>query len=498
MSILKQVRSTILDHHIFSSGETVVVGVSGGPDSLTLLHVLRQLSLELAITLHVAHVNHKIRGENSDADAAFVSETAEAWGLPVSTKEVEVPEYAAERHLSLEEAARVLRYRFLAEVARKAGARAVAIGHNADDQVETVLMHLLRGAGLAGLRGMGYVSPYPYGDEEKPGDTSTIVLARPLLDVQRSEIEAYSRENGLEPRIDESNLDKSIFRNRLRLEVLPYLEQLNPNLRQVIRHSAHVLSDDYDYLNAMTLQAFSRVLIPERGETTAYHLARFVFDRERWRALPPSLQRSTLREAVKRLRRGLRNINWTHIEDARHVAIEKGAGSEAILPQGLTVIVGYDDITVGETVSMPNIPMVHGGGIRLKVGETHDLPDSGWQVKIEAFTRNDGAPEELVGTGRNPWRAEFDAHTIRGELALRTRRPGERFEPRGMGGHHKSVHEYMIEEKIPRQVRDLLPILADEEKLLWVCGYRTDRRAQVTSRTQKVISLEFFRLPDPT
>lgn len=497
MPILKQVRSTILDHHLFSKGETVVVGVSGGPDSLTLLHILRDLSKELGIELHVAHLNHKLRGASSDADASFVAGTARAWGLPATTKAQQVSEYSKEKHLSLEEAARIIRYKFLAEVARTVGARAVAVGHHGDDQVETILMHLLRGAGLAGLRGMTYLSPFPYVGEDDSAEAPTIQLVRPLLDVQRAEIEAYCRANGLLPQVDASNSDTHIFRNRLRIEVLPYLERINPNLRQVIRHGAHALSDDYDYLNGMAREAFSNVMIPEGGAAPAHNLARYVFDRERWRALPPSLQRGTLREAVKRLRRGLRNINWTHIEDARRVALEKGVGSEATLPTGLAVVVGYGEITIGETVKLPDIPLVHDSELRLKVGESRELPDSGWQVRVEE-SRNSGGSTQLGFIHRDTWTAEFDADKVRGSLSLRVRRPGERFEPKGLGGHHKSLHEYMIEEKIPRQVRDLLPILADDEKVLWVCGYRIDRRAKVNDRTERIITVGFLRLPVST
>jgi tRNA(Ile)-lysidine synthase len=210
------------------------------------------------------------------------------------------------------------------------------------------------------------------------------------------------------------------------------------------------------------------------------------------------LQRATLREAVRRLRQGLRNINWAHIEDARRVASEKGVGAEATLPHGLVLVVGYDELTIGETVSLPNMPLLHVERLDLQTEATLELPESGWQVRVEEQKEFAGMDvgRESAGVVRGKWASQFDADRIRGGLRLRTRRAGERFEPRGLRGRHKSLHEFMIEEKIPRHIRDLVPILVDEEKILWVCGYRVDERAQVTGQTRRSLSVEFLKVPD--
>ena len=495
MAIVQKVRTTILAHHLLPRGETVIVAVSGGPDSLALLHLLHSLSSELTSKLHVAHLNHQLRGAKSDADASFVGETATSMGLPATIEARNVAEYGRDHHLSPEEAARVIRYRFLAEVARTTGSRTIAVGHNADDQVETVIMHWLRGAGLAGMRGMTYKAHIPYAESHIRVNGSTLDLVRPLLDVERLEIESYCRESGLTPRFDETNLDTSFFRNRIRREVIPYLEQLNPNLREVVRHSASALADDYDYLHSVTGSAFDEIAVPEIGATLPADLARVVFDREKWQALPPSLQRATLREAIRRLRRGLRNINWAHIEDARRVGCEKGVGAEATLPQGLVLVVGYHDLTIGETVSFPNMPLLHADVLELQRGARLELPESGWQVRVEEEQSVVGMEKrrQFLDAKGNNWVATLDADRIRGRMRLRTRRSGERFEPLGLEGRHKSLHEFMIEEKIPRHVRDLLPILVDDEKILWVCGYRIDERVKVTEKTRRSLEVEFFK-----
>ncbi|TAH51039.1 MAG: tRNA lysidine(34) synthetase TilS [Chloroflexota bacterium] len=482
MSLIQKLGASIREHQLIARGDTLVVGVSGGPDSLTLLHALKILAPEFDLKLYVAHLNHQLRGEASDADEQFVSQLARAWGLQLASARWDVRAYAAENGLSIEHAARNLRYQFLMGVANQVHAKAIAVAHNADDQVETILLHFLRGAGLSGLRGMAFKSELQIADGRWQDDSSSTVtrrpslaLIRPLLDITRAEIEAYCLENNLQPRTDETNLDTTILRNRLRHEVIPYLEKINPNLRAVLRDSARSIADDYDYVHQNVLGIFDRMAGPlDDG---------FIFDRKWFRALPVNLQRGVLREAVSRLRR-LKNIGYHHIENARRVAAEKDAGAEATLPQGLLLVVGYDDFMIGEHLPLPDTPLLlHGKEIVLKVGDEILLEESDWGVRVS----ESGNAE----SGR--WSVLFDAERISGNLVLRTRRAGERFAPRGMKGKHKSLHEFMIDEKIPRHLREFIPILADDEKILWVVGYRADERARVTDATKNILRLEFFK-----
>lgn len=471
MSLIHKLAGTIHEHQLIAQGDTLVVGVSGGADSLTLLHALRVLAPEFDLKLHVAHLNHQLRGDASDADEQFVLHLALEWGLPAASARWDVGGYAQENHLSIEEAARNLRYQFLLGAANQVRANAIAVAHNADDQVETILLHWLRGAGMSGLRGMAHKS-------EVRRQTSDVRLIRPLLDIPRAEIEMYCVENNLQPRIDDSNFDKTILRNRLRHETIPYLETINPNLRAVIRQSARSIADDYAYIQQNILGIFDRMARPiENG---------FVLDRKWFRALPVNLQRGVLREAVARLRR-LKNISFQHIENARRVAADKDAGAEATLPQGLLLVVGYDDFTVGEHLALPDAPLLlHRQEILLKAGDEMLLEESDWGTRVTS-------PQPSPYQGEGVWSALFDADKIRGGLVLRPRKPGERFAPRGMNGKHKSLHEFMIDEKIPRHAREFIPILADEEKVLWVVGYRADERVSVTNATTNFVRVEFFR-----
>ncbi len=474
MTLVNTLRDTIREHELLARGATVVVGVSGGADSLTLLHALKQLARETDWKLHVAHLNHQLRADASDADEQFVVWLAREWNLPIANARWDVRAYAEEAQLSIEQAARILRYRFLLSAAQQIRAQAIAVAHNADDQLETILLHFLRGAGLSGLRGMAYKTRLTTHDGDMMAD-----LVRPLLDVPRAEIDNYCIANHLEPRVDESNFDTTILRNRLRHNVIPYLETINPNLRAVVRHSALSLADDFAYIQQNVLGIFDRLA---RASDDA-----FVLDKKWFRALPANLQRGVLREAVSRLRR-LQNIGYQHIENARRVAAEKDAGAEATLPQGLLLVVGYDDVTIGEHLPLPDAPLLlHEETMALRAGDEIMLTDSDWGVRVTET----GARKADAARGK--WECWFDAEKMRGQLVLRARRAGERFAPRGMGGKHKSLHEFMIDEKIPRHLREYIPLLADDEKILWVVGYRASERARVTETTNHILRVEFFR-----
>lgn len=463
-SVVRAVQSTIRQHALLAPGQKVVVGVSGGPDSVALLDILRSLP-EQPLELIVAHLNHQLRGQAADADAEFVSALAEQWQLPHIVETRDVAALAHAEHLSIEEAARHARYAFLARVAQDNQAQAIAVAHNADDQVETVLMHLLRGAGLGGLRGMRY----------KTDDAVPVV--RPLLDVPRAGIESYCRERNLPFRIDETNLDTRMFRNRLRHEALPYLATLNPNVRQLFLRMSHSLADDYDVLQAHVNEAFHLVARERQGAV--------FFSRVGWAELHPSLQRGTLRLAVQELRQNLRDVDWTHIEDARKIALEKETGAQATLPGELMLTLGYDEFVIAKPDyrSPANVPLLNVDALALAVPGLTELPGTDWRVRTEIS-------EKARGT-MSRWSAEYDLARCPGSLALRGRRAGDRFQPAGMGGHTRSLHEYMIDEKIPRPLRDRLPLLVAGEQIVWVCGWRADARFVVTSATTRVLRVSF-------
>ena len=489
MSLLKQVKETIEEYSLLERGEPVVVGVSGGPDSLCLLHVLKRLAPQYEMALHVAHLEHGIRGEESEADARFVSDLARRWGLPITMEHANVPRLAEEEGLAIEEAARRARYGFLAWVAVEIGARCIAVGHNADDQVETVLMHFLRGSGLAGLRGMLPLSPL---GELRLGQVlrdsslaADLRLIRPLLEVPRSAIETYCRRKGLEPRFDRSNLDTTYYRNRLRHELLPTLESYNPNVREVLRRTAQVMAADYELLRQGLEEAWGQILRQESQEA-------IFFDLEGWRSLPLSLRRSTLREAIHRLRRSLRNINWVHVENARRVAERGETGAQATLPCHLMLTVDYNHLLVAEEGYLPPVswPTVE-APLPVVVPGTIHLPGTEWRLVAQLIDRPH-FPGAALHSGER-WQAFLDADVVGRELILRPRRPEDRFQPLGMGGHSQRIRDFMINVKVPAAHRDRVSLLVAGGRILWVCGWREDERARVTNSTQRILWLRFVR-----
>jgi tRNA(Ile)-lysidine synthase len=492
MELLKRVRSTIERHQLLAWGDAVVIGVSGGPDSLCLLHLLLRLRDDYALRLHVAHLNHCLRQADADADAQFVAQLAEEWELPASMESQDVAALAKQRKLAIEEAARQVRYAFLARVAWSVGATKVAVGHNADDQVETIVMHWLRGSGLAGLRGMlpaSRLQELRLSGEQmgSPTAQAELLLIRPLLEIPRCDIEGYCAEQSLQPRFDRSNLDTTYYRNRLRHELLPFLETFNPRIREVILRSADIITADYALLRQAAAEAWAEVTLTTSEEA-------ITFDLDKWRALPLSLQRSTLREAMHRLRRSLRNISWVHVEDAVNVLRVGDTGAAVTLPRGLEVRIHYDRFTVadrGYVEPLPDLPWLR-GEIALALPGQATLPGSEWSIRTRLIERS--TVDEQALRHAQPWQAYLDHDVTGGELRLRPRRPGDRFWPQGLGDKPTTVNGFMINAKIPRAWRDQIPLLASPDHILWIPGWRIDERAKVTEKTTRVLSLTFLKV----
>ena len=467
--------------HAFGTqkGDTIVLGVSGGADSLAMLHLFHGLGSELALKLHVVHVNHRIRGKSADADAAFVTETCAAWGIACQLASVDVPALARQRKQSLEEAARQARYAALIEEAARVRAGWVAVAHNADDQAETIVMHFLRGSGMAGLRGMQAVQNF---------SLSRTRLIRPLLGIPRADIEAYCVAHSLKPRIDATNADTTYFRNRLRHEVLPLLAKLNPNLRDTLKRTASIMAADYDWFEQEVSREAARISRPSAPD-------RVVYDLVAWQAAPLALQRALVRHAVMNLQAHLRDLSLTQVEQAMQVARAGSVGAQATLPGGLMLRISYDALVIAPasaSVERPDWPLLdRGEAIALTAPGTAMLAN-GWQFTLARYkgTRSGKAWKKLI---EDQWAARLDL-PVRAQglapLGIRTRRPGDRFQPQGVGGTQK-LSDFMINEKIPAAWRDHIPVLVMGDAVAWVCGWRVDEQFIVTPATKEVWLAQF-------
>lgn len=482
--LLAPVRLFADRHSLLPDAATVVVGLSGGPDSLCLLHLLKRLAEAKQLHLHVAHLNHGLRGADAAEDAAFAETLAARYGLPFTGERVNAGALALPG-VSQEEAARQARYAFLARVAHHVGAAIIAVGHHADDQAETVLMHFLRGSGVAGLGGMLPRTPLAdYRLADAPALPRELWLVRPLLGVTRPEILTYCAQHGLTPRLDASNADVTIYRNRLRHELLPLLESYNPRIRQVLAHTADVMAGEHETLQHVTGEAVTELTLPAPSGEIHYDLVR-------WRGLVTGVQRATLRAAIAELRCNLRNIDWQHIERALWLASGGATGQSATLTADLALHLRYDRLIIGPAT----LPPGQGGPqitapVALKApGVT--LLSGGWRVEATLLPR-DALPPAFTANA-DPWSAFLDAEIVGSAPGLRPRLPGDRFHPHGLAGHSARVNEFMINARVSRENRPTWPLLIGAGGIAWLCGLRLDDAACVRAQTMRVWHVRFFK-----
>ncbi len=481
--------------------ELVVIGVSGGADSVCLLHVLAESQKRLGIRLHAAHLNHQIRGIESEADAEFVSNLAGSLGIPITIDRQDVAAYRTERKCSLEEAARELRYAFFAKVARRVGAHRIAVGHTKDDQVETILMHILRGTGIAGLCGLAPCSPLISDNQGMPSPAraprvvkaqrSNLLVIRPLLDATRQETAIYCQKHQLEPRVDSSNLLPSFFRNRVRLHLLPVLRQYNPSIDQALLRLADIAKEDNVLIEQQASGLWGQVA---RQEDKVIYL-----DKKQMAGLSIALQRHLLRVAVTRLVRDVRDIEATHIEAARRL-LNKPAGKMTALPHDLICQGGYHELVITSMAKQSQLPPCPFPPLpdefHLKVPGRTTL--SGWNV-LASIVRahvdllpSRGATSKRGKTYRSNLVAHFDLQKTGMNLHVRGRCPDDRFQPLGMN-IPKKLHEFMVDAKIPRSWRGRIPIVCSPQQIIWVVGWRIDDRVKLTEARKEILRLEFIR-----
>ena len=447
------------------SGASLLAAVSGGPDSLAMLHALHCIVDSHGLTLHVAHVDHGLR-PLSGQDAGFVRERAGALGLPCTVAPVTVPR---RRDGSFPEAAaREARYRALARLAEAQGAAAIVTGHTLDDQAETLLLHAVRGSGLAGLRAMAVLGPSPVAG-------AAARLFRPLLGVRRAETLAYCRQLGLSPLEDETNSDARIPRNLLRLEVMPLLERLNPRAAEALARLAAMAGGAQDFLDA-ALDAEWPSLAAAGGAVA--------LDRERLRALHPALRALAVRRACAEAG-GSATLDAAHVEAVLRLA-GGPAGREAALPGGLCVEARHDAL-VFHAPGAPAPPSLHG---------EHPLPvpgaatAGGWRIRTHLVPM----PSSLEASTLT---ALLDADALGGALWVRARRPGDRFQPLGMAQGSRTLQDYLVDAHVPRRERGALPLLVSPGGIVWVVGHAPAHWARVTPDTRRVLRVDASRWREP-
>ena len=453
--LVKQVEKTIEKYGLLKQGDKILVAVSGGADSVALLHLLLKLRPKYRWSLHMAHLDHSLRGSESDQDAEFVRKLAQKLKIPFTSHKADVRFYARKAKLSIEQAARELRYEFLNRIAVAHRLNKIAVAHNANDQVETILLFLLRGAGKTGLAGMS-----PSRDN----------IVRPLFECWRPEIEKYLRQNKISFRTDSSNLKTDFLRNKVRLRLLPELaKEYNQRIYRHIFQLGEIERQEDAYL---------RCRAAEQAPAVMEQISRrLVLNSKKYLILDDWLQRRIIRTAG--------NFSYDEVEKIRELARQKGPARELQLTAGIRARREYGKIYFYSTEDN-----------RSSLKKTYSLALPGKtrikELRLSAdcalYPREKGF--KLAG-GNN--RAFLDADSICGGLSLRRRRPGDRFQPYGLKGT-KKVKDYLISRKISRQEREEIPVIADEKKIVWLAGLgRIDDRVKITDATKNILEIRIFK-----
>lgn len=452
---MKDLVAAVRKQNLFSPGETVVAAVSGGADSVALLDILTRLDLDL--NLVVAHLNHCLRGADSDADEAFVSALAARYNVAFAAKRVDVAALAAEKRLSLEDAGRRARYAFLEETAKEHGAACIVVAHHLDDQAETVLMRLLRGAGGGGLSAMA---------------SSRQSVKRPLLQIPRSALERYLKERGLNHRTDASNADTDILRNSIRHELVPFLRRYNPKVSERLAATARILAADEELLDQVTETAFARMADAVDGSVTL-PLPQLLKE-------PKGLRLRLYRRSLVGLRGDLLSIGEVHLESVDRLVRSNRSNARLKLPGDCFVSRCYDRL--GFESTPPSAPSawrteIPGEGV-------YPLPD-GRRFLVQRVER----PLTLEGGCRTV--AHLSPESVPFPWLLRSFAPGDRFTPLGMEGTQK-IKDLFINEKIPPSERSGVPIVVSGGEVVWVAGVRTGEIGRVRTAAGAVLRVEIL------
>ncbi|KAF0145543.1 MAG: tRNA(Ile)-lysidine synthase [Nitrospirae bacterium] len=462
MNLIGRVKATIKKHSMLREKDRVLAGLSGGPDSVCLLLLLNQLKDEYKLDLHAIYIDHGLRSEEIPDEIKFCKKLCENLNIPFITKSINVISYAKELGLNKQEAARELRYESFEDAALETGANKIALAHNADDQTETFFMRILRGSGQKGLSGI-------------PPVRGKII--RPLIETERNEIEKFLLQNAecrplnAEPQfmVDSSNIKKDYFRNWLRLSVMPEFTKKNPDLIGTIGRMSEIIREEDNYLELIVTKTLMK-LIPKKTEKT---IELFLVPLEN---MDKVILRRVLRRAIDAVK-GLRGISFIHIEDIIGLIKNGDSGDRLYLPKGIRVIRGYSTLIL--TSELP----VKLGTYSLEVPGEVVLREAGVLIKgsIEEQSAERKAQEKSV--------AIFDADKVKAPLTIRARKDGDFFYPAGFG-KKKKLQDFFVDEKVPRDERDKVPIILSGEDIVWIAGYRGDERFNITSGTKKIVSLE--------
>lgn len=446
---------------MIQENDKVIVAVSGGPDSMCLLHILYTLKETLKITIAAAHVNHCLRGKEADADEEFVRKFCEKHNIQFYSVKVDVNSLAKEKNISSEMAGRFARYKFFESIKKKINADKIALAHNANDQAETLLMRIMRGTGTEGLIG---IKPVRDG-----------IFIRPLINTQRDQIEAYCIQHEINARIDNTNLQNIYSRNKVRLELIPYMKKnFNEDIVEVLNRLSSTMRTDNEYLDNISKKNYE--LYCEKKEEKVIIKKRAFLEHE-------AILTRVIRKAIAALMGSTYNIERKHILNI--IEIQRHESGVLInLPNNINVYNNYGDI---EIYLINEEKIKDSGEYELIAGQRNVIADKNIAIAIKLLEYNSN-----INLKKNDFIKYFDYDKINGKIILRYRRAGDRFTNIGMRGS-KKLKDIFIDMKIEKAQRDFIPLICFESEISWIVGYKVSDKFKISRSTKRILEIKFER-----
>lgn len=459
---IRIVKNDILENNLFEKGSGIVIGLSGGADSVCLLKVLKDLQTEFELKLTAVHLNHSLRGEEADQDQAFVEELCADWNIELAVFKKDVNEIAQKKKITVEEAGRITRYSLFNQVLKERKARYIAVAHQKEDQAETIMLNILRGTGLDGLCGMSI----------KQGN-----IIRPLLNVSRKQIEDFLKGENIPYRIDSTNLDSDYTRNRVRNKLFPMIRNMfdvDP-VSQLVKLSA-VVQPERDFLESTAEEAFSKVAVID-----SFYVK---ISLEKFNSLSPAIKNRIIRIAWEKINKGRKNLEYIHVEQILNLCQNGTTGKKIVLPKGIEAKISYGCLIFSLKTPQEFSSFLY----PIRIGEVTKAAEAGGILETEIMPAQ-GAFKKYG----YPWNINerayiqlFDYDKLNGKLILRSRAEGDVIRPVGLGGE-KKLKKFFIDEKIPRENRDKIPLVALGNKIAWIIGMRTSEEFKAKKDTKNVI-----------
>ena len=455
--MLRKVEQFIDQWEMLSENDVVIVGVSGGADSVALLLILDELRKNRKFSIHVVHVNHGIRGADAAHDESYVQQLCEARGISFSCVRVDVPVYAKEQKISEEEAGREVRRNAFQKAMKDYNGTKIALAHHQEDNAETFFLNLARGSKLKGLGGI-----YPVKGE----------YIRPLLCVGRKEIETFLEERNVKYCMDATNLEDTYMRNRIRNHVLPYFrDHINDKTVEHVNAAMEYLREVQGYLEEQQQIAYEAIVSKEKNA--------IVLKKEPFGKTPEIIRKMVIRCALAEMAGREKDLEETHIHAVAQL-MQKQTGRRLDLPYGLTAKRSYEGIVIGRKTKVPEAENIL--EITLKDGACWKYEDK--TISCRIFEK----PEGEVFVPKKTFTKWFDYDIIKGNVSVRTRRPGDKIVI-DADHHSKKLKSFYIDEKIPSEKRNHIPVLAIDKDILWVIGYRQSKNYQVTKETKTIVEI---------